>query len=208
MDNAELPGITVFITDLSHFLATNYLYLIIGIVIIVIGFRYLYKSVKLFRTLVQYVLMHTPVIKNIIIYNEVTMFTKTFASLLRHNVFITDTMEILNKITNNEIYKSMILDTITNLAKGDKISLAFENNWAFPIPAYEMIVTGEKTGQLAEMMQKVSDYYQELHKNEVTRLKAYIEPILIVGLTGCVGVIVLAVVVPMFNMYQQIQSSG
>jgi type IV pilus assembly protein PilC len=148
--------------------------------------------------------MHIPPISKIIIYNEVTMFTKTFASLLKHTVFITDSMEILNKMTNNEIYKSMLLDTITNLARGEKISKAFENSWAFPVPAYEMIVTGEKTGQLAEMMQKVSEYYQELHRNEVTRLKAFIEPLLIVFLTFGVGVIVLAVVIPMFNIYQQI----
>ena len=148
--------------------------------------------------------MHFPVFNNVIIYNEVTMFTKTFASLLKHTVFITDSMEVLNKMTNNEIYKSMLLDTITNLARGDKISKAFENSWAFPVPAYEMIVTGEKTGQLAEMMQKVSEYYQELHRNEVTRLKAFIEPLLIVFLTFGVGVIVLAVVIPMFNIYQQI----
>src|SRR5574344_1651845 len=208
MDNAEIPGFTKAIIAFSTFLQTNYMWLIIGILVFAFVVGYLYKNVKVFRIGMQWLAMHLPGMKNIIIYNEVTMFTKTFASLLRHNVFITDSMEILNKLTNNEIYRSLILDTITNLARGDKISLAFENNWAFPIPAYEMIVTGEKTGQLAEMMQKVSDYYQELHKNEVTRLKAYIEPILIVGLTGCVGVIVLAVVVPMFNMYQQIQSSG
>ena len=102
----------------------------------------------------------------------------------------------------------MILDTITNLAKGEKISKAFENSWAFPLPAYEMIVTGEKTGQLAEMMQKVSDYYQDLHRNEVAKLKAWIEPILIVFLTFMVGVIVLAIIIPMFNMYSQIQLTG
>src|SRR5574344_19324 len=208
MDNAQIPGFTLAIIAFSNFLQNNYIWIILGIVVFALVIRYLYRNVKAFRIGSQWLMMHIPPMSNIIIYNEVTMFTKTFASLLRHNVFITDSMEILNKLTNNEIYRSLILDTITNLARGDKISLAFENNWAFPIPAYEMIVTGEKTGQLAEMMQKVSDYYQELHKNEVTRLKAYIEPILIVGLTGCVGVIVLAVVVPMFNMYQQIQSSG
>ena len=67
-----------------------------------------------------------------------------------------------------------------------------------------MIVTGEETGELDNMMQKVSEYYQELHRNEVTRLKAFIEPLLIVFLTFGVGVIVLAVVIPMFNIYQQI----
>ena len=140
-----------------------------------------------------------------LIYNEVTMFTKTFASLLSHNVFITDSMEILNKITDNEIYKMLILDTITNLAKGEKISLAFKDHWAFPVPAYEMITTGERTGQLAEMMSKVSAYYQELHRNAVTRIKTFIEPALILFLTFTVGGIVLSIVIPMFSYYSAIQ---
>jgi len=111
-------------------------------------------------------------------------------------------MDILNRITNNEIYKMLILDTITNLARGEKVSASFKDQWAFPIPAYEMIVTGEKTGQLPEMMTKVSNYYQDLHKNAVTRIKTFVEPIMIIMLTGMVGVIVLSIVVPMFNMYE------
>ena len=178
--------------------------LIIGIIGVIFIFVWLYKNVKLFRTMIQWMLMKLPIVGNVIIYNEVTMFTKTFASLLKHNVFITDSMEILNKITNNEIWKMIILDTITNLAKGDKISLAFQDHWAVPIPAYEMIVTGERTGQLPEMMQKVSDYYQELHKNQVGRIKAFVEPILILFLTGAVGLIVMSIIIPMFGMYSQL----
>jgi len=102
----------------------------------------------------------------------------------------------------------MILDTVANLARGDKISTAFKDQWSFPIPAYEMIVTGEKTGQLAEMMQRVSIYYQSLHKNTVARIKALVEPILIIFLTFAVGVILLAVIIPMFSMYQQVSNMG
>ena len=114
-------------------------------------------------------------------------------------------MDILNKVTNNEIYKSLILDAVTQIAKGGKLSTAFKDHWAFPVSAYEMIVTGEMTGQLAEMMKKVSAYYQDLHKNAVARMKTFIEPIMIILLTIMVGVIVLAIVVPMFNMYSAIQ---
>lgn len=204
MDNAELPWITVAVLALSNFLKKYLIVLIIGIIALVIGFIWLYKNVKLFRTMCQWIIMKLPIIGNVIIYNEVTMFTKTFASLLKHNVFITDTMDILNKITSNEIWKMIILDTITNLAKGDKISLAFQEHWAVPIPAYEMIVTGERTGQLPEMMQKVSDYYQELHKNQVGRIKAFVEPILLLFLTGAVGLIVMSIIIPMFGMYSQL----
>ena len=206
MDSAQIPKFTLFILSVSDYLKANYLFIIIIVTVVVVTLIYLYKNVKVFRTLAQWLFMHMPIIGNVIIYNEVTIFTKTFSSLLSHNVFITDSMNILNKVTNNEIYKMIILDTITNLAKGEKISKSFENHWAFPIPAYEMLVTGEKTGQLPEMMKKVSDYYQDLHKNSVTRIKTFIEPILIIFLTVIVGAIVLAIVIPMFNLYQSVQN--
>ena len=206
MDEAKIPGITIFVMNVSAFLQNYYLVLIIGILGFILVFVYLFKNVKAFKTFVQWFLMHVPVIGNVIIYNEVTMFTKTFASLLAHNVFITDSMEILNKITNNEIYKMLILDTITNLAKGERISLAFKDHWAFPLPAYEMIRTGERTGQLAEMMSKVSAYYQELHRNAVARIKTFVEPALILFLTFTVGFVVLSIVIPMFEQYSNVMN--
>lgn len=205
MDSAQIPTFTIIVMKISDFLQNNLLMLMIIIVVIIILMKWLYDNVKAFRIAMQTFAMRLPVFGNIIIYNEVTMFTKTFSSLLKHNVFITDSMEILNKITNNEIYKNMILDTINNLAKGEKISLAFKDQWSFPIPAYEMIVTGERTGQLPEMMSKVSTYYQEQHRNAVTRIKAFVEPALIIFLAVGVGFIVLSIVIPMFNMYNEIQ---
>ena len=205
IDSAQIPTFTIIVMKISDFLQNNLLMLMIIIVVIIILMKWLYDNVKAFRMAMQTFAMRLPVFGNIIIYNEVTMFTKTFSSLLKHNVFITDSMEILNKITNNEIYKNMILDTINNLAKGEKISLAFKDQWSFPIPAYEMIVTGERTGQLPEMMSKVSTYYQEQHRNAVTRIKAFVEPALIIFLAVGVGFIVLSIVIPMFNMYNEIQ---
>ena len=205
MDASSIPWITVAIMSLSDFLKHNIIFIIIGFIIIVVVFRYLYKNVRLFRRRVQIILMHMPVFKNVIIYNEVTIFTKTFASLMQHNVFITDTMQILRKISGNEIYKELIDQTIVNLSTGEKISKAYQGHWAFPLPAYEMLVTGERTGELPEMMAKVSEYYQGLHRDAVARIKVFIEPILIILLTGVTGVIVLSIVIPMFSMYNSIQ---
>ena len=208
MEATEIPEVTLLIINISDYLQSNAIWIFSIFIFALLILYYLYKNVKILRTLMQWTFMHIPILKDVIIYNEVTLFSKTFSSLLSHNVYITDSMEILNKITNNEIYKMMILDTVANLAKGDKISKAFEDQWAFPIAAYEMIVTGEKTGQLAEMMSKVSRYYQSLHKSTVSRIKALMEPFLILFLTLVVGVILLAVIVPMFTMYQQVQNLG
>jgi len=208
MDSTEIPKFTMIVMNFSTYLQDNILTILIIAVVVVITLMYLYKNVKIIRTLFQWLFMHFPVLKDIIIYNEVTTFSKTFANLLSHNVYITDSMEILNRVTNNEIYKMMIMDTVANLARGDKISAAFKDQWSFPIAAYEMIVTGEKTGQLAEMMSKVSSYYQGLHKETVARIKALLEPFLIIFLTFVVGAILLAVIIPMFSMYQSVQNMG
>lgn len=202
---SKLPAITVIIVDISDFLALNLLQIILVIISIFLILTILFKYVTTFRYYVQYALMHIPVVKNIIIYKEIIMFTKTFASLINYDVFITDSMEILGKITENEIYKVLIKEAVVNLSNGNGVSVAFKNHWAFPAIAYEMLVTGERTGRLGVMMGKVADYYNTEQKNLITQLKSLIEPVMIIFLTVVVGVIMIACIVPMFNIYSEIK---
>ena len=204
-NGAELPMLTKTILAISDFITHNWYFLFGGILVVVIIFIQLYKKVQKFRESVQILLMHTPVIKDIIIYNEIANFTKTFASLLNHGVFITDSMEILSKITNNEVMKRIIGNTLENLGKGDSISTAFKGEWAIPVVAYEMIVTGETTGQLGQMMEKVAEHFQMLHKNVIDQMKSLVEPILICFLAVIVGIILLSIIQPMFSIYSQIK---
>lgn len=201
---SELPTITKVIISLSDFLAANLIYVILVICSIFVILTILYKNVTSFRYVIQWITMHIPIVKNIVIYKEIIMFTKTFASLINYDVFITDSMEILGKITNNEIYKMLIRDAVVNLSNGNGVSMAFKDHWAFPPIAYEMLLTGERTGRLGPMMAKVSDYYNTEQKNLVTQLKSLIEPIMIIFLAVLVGIVLLAVVVPMFSMYEDI----
>ena len=204
-NGGELPMLTQTILAVSDFLKNNWLVLLIVVIVIVATFIVLMKKVLPFRRTVQIILLHLPLVKNIIIYNEVANFTKTFASLLNHGVFITDSMEILSKITNNEIYKEIINNCLTNLAKGDSVSSAFKGQWAFPVVAYEMIVTGEKTGQLGPMMEKVASHFQMLHKNIIDQMKSLVEPILICFLAVVVGIILLSIIQPMFAIYDTVK---
>ena len=196
----EITGITLFVLNISVFLQNNFMNLLLIIILIIFGIVLAYKKVKAFRKKLQTFAMKIPVLGKIIIYNEMAIFSKTFSSLLRNNVFITESITILSKITNNEIYKEIMYETVNNIIKGEKISTAFKDHWAVPDVAYFMIVTGESTGQLAEMMSKVSTYYQESHRSIVNSLKSFIEPLMIAFLAIVVGGIILAVVVPMFDM--------
>lgn len=201
---SDLPSITKALISASNFLQNNIIKVILALVAIIIILIAMYKNIKKFRYAVQFLIMHIPVVKDIIIYKEVIMFTKTFSSLVKHDVFITDSIEMLGKITGNEIYKNIIKEAVTNLSMGEGLSKAFENKWAFPRIAYEMLVTGEKTGRLGPMMENVANYYEEEQKNLVQRLKSLVEPVMIVMLALIVGIILLSILIPMFSMYGEV----
>lgn len=199
-----VSGFTLSIINLSKYITANINMILIIAFLVLLVLLFLYKNSKEIRKIIQSLGMHIPFFGKIIIYHELTLFTKTFASLLRNSVYITDSMEILSNITNNEVYKDIMIETISNIARGDKISKSFYNKWCVPDVAYYMIVTGEATGELSLMMEKVASYFNDLHKTRVTNLKSFLEPIMIVILALIVGVVILAVVIPMFSLYGQI----
>lgn len=199
-----VSGFTLTIINLSKYITTNLDKIILIALIIIISMLFLYKKSKGIRKIIQSIGMHIPFFGKIIIYHELTLFTKTFASLLRNSVYITSSMEILSNITNNEVYKDIMMETISNIARGDKISKSFYNKWSIPDVAYYMVVTGEATGELSLMMEKVATYFNDLHKSRITNLKSFLEPVMIVILALIVGIVILAVVIPMFSLYGQI----
>ena len=203
-NNATIPTMTRIVINTSNFIKSNGFYIVGVLALILIVYTILYKNVKSFKKAMQTIYMKLPIFGKMIIYKEVAMFTKTFASLLNHNVFITDSMKILSQVTTNEVYTEIIQDSLSYLSKGAKISDSFKGKWAFPVVAYEMLVTGENTGRLAVMMDYVAKYYDDLHSNYIKRINTLIEPLMIVFLALIVGIVVLSVVIPMFSVYSQL----
>ena len=201
---SEIPKITQITLDLSEFLQTKYMWIISIVVIVVGSYIFLFKKVKAFKVFMQSFFMKLPVIGNLIISKEMSMFARTFSSLQKNNVLLTDSIDILAKITNNEIYKELELRTIDNLIKGNKMSETFKDHWAIPDVAYFMIVTGESTGELAEMLEKVADFYSKQEKASVAMIKTFIEPLMILFLAVMVGFILIAILVPMFGIYSTV----
>ncbi len=202
---AELNPLTSAVIVASKFLQENIMFILLIFASLVLLISLLYRRIKAFRAFMQKIGMKIPLLGKIIIYKEMNIFAKTFSSLLKNNVFITESIDILTSITKNEIYRSIMIQTIDNIAKGEKISTSFQDHWAVPDVAYYMIVTGESTGELAEMMSKVADYYQTSHKSIINSMKSFIEPAMIITLALVVGGIVLSVILPMFGLYSEIQ---
>jgi len=201
---SEINPITQFCLDLSDFLASNWYFIIGGIALVVIAYTISFKKVKAFRETMQALFLKLPVVSKVLISKELNMFSRTFATLQHNNVLIADSIDVLAKITENELYKKLMNDTINNLIKGNKMSESFKDNWIIPDIAYFMIVTGESTGELAEMLDRVADYYRKEQKNAVAGIKTFVEPALIIFLAVAVGFILIAVLVPMFDMYSTV----
>ncbi|MBR2138450.1 MAG: type II secretion system F family protein [Bacilli bacterium] len=199
--NAEINPITQFCLDLSDFLRNNGFVLLAVIILAIMAFIYFYKNLKSFRKSVQQLCMKIPVVGKIIISKEMSSFSRTFATLQKNNVLLTDSIDILAKITGNEIYKEVMFKTIDNLTKGGKMSEVFKDSWAIPDVAYFMMVTGESTGELAEMLDKIADFYHKEERQSVAMIKTFIEPVMILFLAFVVGFILIAVLVPMFGIY-------
>ena len=79
--------------------------------------------------------------------------------------------------------------------------LHLKDHWAIPDVAYFMIVTGESTGELAEMLERVAEFYSKEEKSSVAMIKTFIEPVMIISLAVVVGFILMAVLIPMFGIY-------
>ena len=202
----DLPSITKLTIAISNFINTNLMDILIVIILVLLLYLYLFRNVRSFRLLMQSLYLKLPVIKNLIMYKEISMFARTFASLINHGVYISASMDVLLKVSENEVYRRIIKRTVDNLNAGGKISETFKDNPVIPVVAYEMIVTGESTGNLGDMLEKVSDYYDGLNKNAAAAIKSLIEPALIIFLAAIVGVIILSVILPMFSMYNSLSS--
>ena len=200
-EDATIPTFTKVILGVSSFLSNHLWGIIFFIILLVLLICVLYKYVRSVRKGLQIFIMKLPFIGKIIIYNEIVMFTKTFSSLLSHKVFITDSIKVLEGVSNNEVFKDIIKDSLNSLSKGENISSSFENKWVFPVAAYEMLVTGENTGKLDMMMKYVGEYYEDLEAGLLKRFNSFIEPILIVFIAVIVGIVVISVIIPMFSFY-------
>jgi type IV pilus assembly protein PilC len=102
----------------------------------------------------------------------------------------------------------VIREAHDSLEKGRSMTIPMKAHWVFPPLVTQMISIGEETGSLVAMLSKVADFYEKEVEIGTDKLKSLIEPIMIVILAILVGTIVMAIMVPMFSMYDQFQQKS
>ncbi|MEK6189844.1 MAG: type II secretion system F family protein, partial [Carnobacterium alterfunditum] len=130
--------------------------------------------------------------------------TRTLSSLFSSSVPILQSLTMVEKVVGNEVMSKVILASRDSLEKGGSLTEPMRNHWAFPPLIPHMISIGEQTGSLDHMLLKVAEFYESEVDAETDRLKALIEPLMIVVLAALVGTIVLSIMLPMFEMFNNV----
>lgn len=198
--NAELPAITKMVLTLSKSIQGQWYLWFFAIVLLVAGFQIAKRTEKGAYAL-DYAKLKVPVFGKLNQKGSIAQFTRTFASLYASSVPILQALSILEEVAGNRVIGGYIRSAGDSLRQGKPLSEPLKKAWVFPPLVTQMIAIGEETGALDQMLSKVADFYEMDVENTVDRLKSLLEPLLIAFLAGVVGVIVAAIMLPMFSLY-------
>lgn len=204
--NRELPGPTQVLINLSNALRTPYAWaIIIGSIVGIIAFLRLYGSTELGRYNLDQLKLRLPIFGDLIRKVSISRFTRTLSTLIRSGVPILQALEIVEKTSGNSVFGKAIKQSSESVRNGEPLSEPLARSGVFPPMVTRMIAVGEKTGELENMLKKISDFYDSEVKAKVDALTSLIEPILI-GIMGLVvGSIIIALFLPIFQLSTLVQ---
>ncbi len=200
--NLEMPLITVIVVGISDWLIQFWYFVILGLLILVVGLHYFYKNNKEFHYAVNVFLLRMPIFGQLLQKDIIARMTRTLSTLFSSSVPILQALTIVEKVGGNPVMGKVVLEARDNLEKGGTLSEPLEKSWLFPPLVTQMTSIGEKTGSLDYMLEKIADFYEEEVNRAVDTMKSLIEPLMIVVLALVVGVIVAAIFLPMFRLYE------
>jgi len=201
---AELPKITQFVLGVSEWMQ-NYWWFLLVLPILLVGAYIAINKNKETRYYLHYVTLKLPIFGSLLQKAAIARMTRTLSSLFKSSVPILQALSIVEKVSGNEVIAKVLGESRTSLERGQPLSEPMKNHWIFPPIVTQMIIIGEKSGSLDMMLAKVADFYDDEVETATDALKSLIEPLMIVFLAAVVGVIVLAIMVPMFEVFNHVQ---
>jgi type IV pilus assembly protein PilC len=201
----ELPALTQMVIAVSETFLNNILWVLLfgGIAVGLLIFGYRQKKGK---RIAHKILLVLPVIGNVMRKIAVARFTRTLGTLLSSGVPILDALEIVAKTAGNVVIEEAILYTRLRISEGKNMAGPLTETNVFPPMVVQMVGVGEQTGALDTMLNKIADFYEDEVDVAVGALTSLIEPIMMVGIGGTVGVVLIAMYLPIFSLAGKIKS--
>ena len=203
LGGAALPGPTQFVIGVSNFMQGN-LILTLGLLVAVFfGSKFLLKTTMGAKAF-NWCAINLPKVGDLARKVNIARITRTFGTLLSSGVPILQSITITKDISGNAFYTNALSRIHDSVRDGESLSAPMERESVFPNMVTSMVDVGEETGELAEMLNRIADNYDEDVDNAVAGITSIIEPVMIVFLAVVVGFIVIALFLPIVEIIKQL----
>jgi len=199
---AQLPLSTRVIIGISAILKKYLVLVAAGLIAIILAGRFYFRTYTGKRQIDVFKL-RMPIFGPLFKYIYLMRFSRSLSTLLKGGVTITRSLEIVADVVGNEIYKELTLDTLESINDGNPLSTVFENSKYVPRMVPQMMAVGEKTGKIDVVLDQITSFYSRESSNMLDNLSKLMEPLIMVIMGVGVGVMVAAVLLPMYNLASQ-----
>lgn len=195
----ELPGPTQLLVDGSDLLQEHFLLVLAVLAGGFYGVKMLFKLKPVQKFWDKFVI-NAPVFGELVRQIIVSRISSVLALLLSSGTSMIESIEIASKVANNNEYYQSLKKSATDVSNGVELSVAFKKTNRFDDVFIQLIETGEETGKIDDLMQKIADYYDQEVAVKIKGFSSLIEPLLIVIMGAVIGSIVVAIYLPIFTM--------
>ena len=203
--NTELPLPTRFLLWIEYSIETYGLYILGGAVVIFGIITYLYNTNTKIKLKMDQILLKIYIVGPVIKLAMIGRFVYVLQRLIDSGIPIMDAVDIALNIIDNTYIKKQLEHIKNSIISGSTIKQGFEESKMFENMTVQMVASGEESGSLVLMLQKVSDYYLGKYRDLVDNIAVLIEPILIAAIAGFVLTMALGIFLPMWNLTETIQ---
>ena len=197
----ELPPITTFVINLGDSVNANWKILIVGTFLSIVTLSYLYKNIQKFTYAVDLFLLKLPLFGKIIQTSELAKFAYIVSVLISSGVTFVQAVKLSSNTIKNQVLSKAFLNASDELVKGKKLSNALlKQDCKIDKAFIQAISLAEETSQMQEILQNLSELYSEENSDKINTMLSLLEPILILLVGAIIGVIITAMLLPIFSM--------
>lgn len=202
--NMELPAITRLMLSVSRFLVDwSWLLLTVAIALFLLFKQWSASAGG--RTWLDKLSLRLPLLGKLVTMNALSRFCRTLATLLRSGVDMVSALELAEQTVDNAVYSRAVQKATAGISQGSRLADELERSGLFPPMMLHMVHVGESSGALDSMLNQVADFYDQDLKTLTERLGKMIEPIVLLVMALVVGLIALAIALPMMQMVNVVQ---
>ena len=194
-----LPAPTQITIDMSNWFRAYFVYMVIGVGILIAALRYYYKTSQ-GRMVIDGIMLKMPIIGDLLRKVAVARFSQNMSILLSSGVPILDGLAITAKTAGNKVVEQAIMDARVSISQGKTVAEPLTESKIFPPMVCQMVAIGENTGALDAMLKKVADFYEDEVDNSVANLTSLMEPLIMVVLGVILGGLVISMYLPIFQL--------